>query len=161
MRRLGVQGLIFFQLGEPPILYDAIVDCRIPFFRAVCCVVTHCWHLLLNARAGESDVHKSSRTRHVKASIIVASTRECVHWPKNIVDLCKKNLKRPYSNASHSHNKTIRSGACPVRHGRTEVRSIMARKGRRKRWARKRTPVARARSGHLGSSAQCPASLNR
>ncbi|CAB0043254.1 unnamed protein product [Trichogramma brassicae] len=35
-------------LGEPPILYDAIVDCRIPFFRAVCCVVTHCWHLLLS-----------------------------------------------------------------------------------------------------------------
>ncbi|CAB0041724.1 unnamed protein product, partial [Trichogramma brassicae] len=48
MRRLGVQGLIFFQLGEPPILHDAIVDCRIPFFRAVCCVVTHCWHLLLS-----------------------------------------------------------------------------------------------------------------
>ncbi|CAB0042138.1 unnamed protein product [Trichogramma brassicae] len=48
MRRLGVQGLIFFQLGEPPILYDAIADCRIPFFRAVCCVVTHCWHLLLS-----------------------------------------------------------------------------------------------------------------
>ncbi|CAB0043524.1 unnamed protein product [Trichogramma brassicae] len=39
MRRLGVQGLIFFQLGEPPILHDAIVDCRISFFRAVCCVV--------------------------------------------------------------------------------------------------------------------------
>ncbi|CAB0036192.1 unnamed protein product, partial [Trichogramma brassicae] len=34
MRRLGVQGLIFFQLGEPPILYDAIVDCRIPFFQS-------------------------------------------------------------------------------------------------------------------------------
>ncbi|CAB0028730.1 unnamed protein product [Trichogramma brassicae] len=40
MRRLGVQGLIFFQLGEPPILHDAIVDCRIPFFRAVCCVAS-------------------------------------------------------------------------------------------------------------------------
>uniref|UniRef100_A0ABD2VTW3 DDE-1 domain-containing protein n=1 Tax=Trichogramma kaykai TaxID=54128 RepID=A0ABD2VTW3_9HYME len=52
MRRLGVQGLIFFLLGEPPILHDAIVDCRIPFFRAVCCVVTHCWHLLLNNRPG-------------------------------------------------------------------------------------------------------------
>ncbi|CAB0040565.1 unnamed protein product [Trichogramma brassicae] len=34
MRRLGVQGLIFFQLGEPPILHDAIVDCRIPFFQS-------------------------------------------------------------------------------------------------------------------------------
>ncbi|CAB0042939.1 unnamed protein product [Trichogramma brassicae] len=34
MRRLGVQGLIFFQLGESPILYDAIVDCRIPFFQS-------------------------------------------------------------------------------------------------------------------------------
>ncbi|CAB0042407.1 unnamed protein product [Trichogramma brassicae] len=32
--KLGVQGLIFFQLGESPILYDAIVDCRIPFFQS-------------------------------------------------------------------------------------------------------------------------------
>ncbi|CAB0040402.1 unnamed protein product [Trichogramma brassicae] len=44
MRRLGVQGIIFFQLGEPPILHDAIVDCRIPFFRAVRtrCLVPSC-----------------------------------------------------------------------------------------------------------------------
>ncbi|CAB0036053.1 unnamed protein product [Trichogramma brassicae] len=72
MRRLGVQGLIFFQLGEPPILYDAIVDCRIPFFRAVCCVVTHCWHLLLSWTS-------SFRTRCLVPSCECGS-RFCRRW---------------------------------------------------------------------------------
>ncbi|CAB0039375.1 unnamed protein product [Trichogramma brassicae] len=68
MRRLGVQGLIFFQLGEPPILYDAIVDCRIPFFRAVCCVVTHCWHLLLSGAIGIKGALLIDRTSVVHGS---------------------------------------------------------------------------------------------
>uniref|UniRef100_A0ABD2X028 Uncharacterized protein n=1 Tax=Trichogramma kaykai TaxID=54128 RepID=A0ABD2X028_9HYME len=35
MRRLGVQGLIFlFYFGEPPILHDAVDDCRVPFFQS-------------------------------------------------------------------------------------------------------------------------------
>ncbi|CAB0028210.1 unnamed protein product [Trichogramma brassicae] len=42
-QRTGLQGLVNLL-----ILYDAIVDCPYPLFqRAVCCVVTHCWHLLL------------------------------------------------------------------------------------------------------------------
>ncbi|CAB0041831.1 unnamed protein product, partial [Trichogramma brassicae] len=34
MRRLGVQGLIFFQLGEPPILYDAHRRLSYPLFQS-------------------------------------------------------------------------------------------------------------------------------
>ncbi|CAB0042372.1 unnamed protein product [Trichogramma brassicae] len=34
MRRLGVQGLIFFVLGEPPILRDAISRLSYPLFQS-------------------------------------------------------------------------------------------------------------------------------
>ncbi|CAB0031887.1 unnamed protein product [Trichogramma brassicae] len=85
MRRLGVQGLIFFQLGEPPILHDAIVDCRIPFFRAVCCVVTHCWHLLLSWTS-------SFRTRCLVPSC-ECGARFCRRWQVPNL-LCRLHLPR-------------------------------------------------------------------
>ncbi|CAB0039151.1 unnamed protein product [Trichogramma brassicae] len=109
MRRLGVQGLIFFYLVNLRSCTTPSLDCRIPFFRAVYCVATHCLRLLLS-QSPEKDEPPPRARPTVPAR------------PKELEFVCRagKICKRSRQSAPRRTRDVMRVNRRPSAHSRVD-----------------------------------------